>query len=177
MAEAPREDEQNRPAALLAVYTWDMLLAILAVFQALAPLAGGLVNSKGQAVGLPVPLQIVLALSSASSAAMLIMIASLLTRRRQWVRRMQMAVMALSIGLALVSLVVDVLIGADLPLVSVLITLLVLLIDLLAIVLMTERRVVTWYNQPGPPPQYITGTLVFWAVSGCAAIGLLAALR
>ncbi|HKR99253.1 MAG TPA: hypothetical protein VJU79_07035 [Candidatus Dormibacteraeota bacterium] len=177
MVEAPRQEEETRPAAVLAVYTWDMLLAILAVFQALAPFAGAVVNSRGETVPLSLPVQILLALSSAASAATLIIVASLLTRRRRWVRLMQMVVMGVSIALAAISLLVDVLIGADLPLASVLLTLLILLLDLLALVLMTERRLVAWYREPGAPPRYITGTVLFWVLSGCAAIGLLAALR
>jgi len=177
MADAPRQEEETRPVAVLAVYTWDMLLAILGIFQALAPIGGGIVNARGQTVEIPLPLQIVLALSAASGAATMIIVASLLTRRRRWVRRLQMATMGVSIGLAAISLIVDALIGAGVPLVSVLIAVLVMLINLLAIVLMTERRVVSWYNEAGRAPQYMTGTLGFWALSGCVAIALLAALR
>jgi len=177
MADAPREDEKPRPAAVLAIYSWDILLSILAVFGALAPFAGALVTTQGQSITLPLPIQILFALSSAAYAAVLIMLASLLTRRRRWVRLTQMTTMGVAIALAGISLLVNVLIGADLQLASVLVTLFVLLIDLLVIVVMTERHVVDWYVEAGSPPRYITGTLVFWALSGIAVIAMLAVLR
>jgi hypothetical protein len=177
MADAPRAEEESRPAVVLFVYSWDLLLAILAVFGALAPFAGQLVTTSGQPVNLALPLQIVAALSSAAYAGVLIMVASLLTRRRRWVRRMQLATMAVAIVLAGVSLLVSWLIGSDVPLASVLVTIFFVLIDLLTIVLMTERRVIEWYAEPGAAPRYATGTLAFWALSGCAVIGLLVVLR
>jgi hypothetical protein len=177
MGDAPRAEEQPRPTVLLFVYSWDLLLAILAVFGALAPFAGALVTASGGSVNLPLPLQIVLALSSASYAAVLIIVASLLTRRKRWVRAMQMATMGLAIVLALASLLVSWLIGADLPPVSLLGILFFVLIDLLAIVLMTERRVADWYTEAGAAPRYATGSLAFWALTGCAVIALLIVVR
>jgi len=175
--QAPRADEATRPAVLLFVYSWDLLLAILAIFGALAPFAGGLVTTSGVSVDLALPLQIMLALSSAAYAAVLIIVASLLTRRRLWIRRMQMATMAVAIALALLSVLVTWLTGAGLALVSLLGILFFVLVDLLTIVLMTEKRVVGWYVEAGRPPRYATGSLVFWGVSGCAVIVLLATLR
>ena len=43
-----RDDEQERrPGAVLFVYTWDLALAILALFGALAPFAGGVATGTG----------------------------------------------------------------------------------------------------------------------------------
>ena len=177
MADAPRAEDQPRPTVLLLVYSWDLLLAILAVFGALAPFAGGLVTSSGSSVSIALPLQIVLALSSAAYAAVLIIVASLLTRRRRWVRMMQMEIMGIAIALAMLSLLVSWVIGADLPLVSLLGILFFVLLDVLTIVLMTERRVIDWYTEPGSAPRYATATLAFWTLTGCAVIALLVVVR
>jgi hypothetical protein len=177
MAETSGREEPARPTVVLFVYSWDLLLAILAVFGALAPFAGGVPSTSGSTHQVPLPVQILAALSSAAYAAVLIMVASLLTRRRRWVRLMQMLVMAVAIPLAAISVLVLWVIGAALPLASVLIAILFILVDTLTIVLMTERRVVEWYAEPGTPPRYVSGTLAFWALSGCAVIAFQAALR
>jgi hypothetical protein len=177
VAQAPGTEERSRPALLLFVYSWDLLLAILAVFGALAPFAGGAPSASGTTREVPLPVQILAALSSAAYAAVLIMVASVLTRRRSWVRVVQMAVMGIAVPLAGVSVLVLWLVGAQLPVASVLVALLFVLVDTLTIVLMTERRVLDWYTEPGTPPAYVTGTLVFWAASGCAVIAFQAVLR
>lgn len=177
MADAHRRGDAPRPAVLLFVYTWDLILAILAVFGALAPFAGGVPSTAGQPRQVPLPVQILAALSSAAYAAILIIVASLLTRRRRWVRVAQMSVMAVEIPLAAVSALVLWLIGAGLPVASLLLAILFVLVDALTIVLMTERRVVDWYVEPGSPPGYAIGTLAFWAASGCAVIVFQALLR
>ena len=164
--------QPQRPTALLFVYSWDMLLAILALFGALAPFA-----TAGQSNSLPLPVEIVEAVSSASYAAVLIIVASLLTRRRQWVRRLQMVTLGLAVALVAISVVVDRLIGLQVELAPVLVLLLFALVDVLAIVVMTERRVVSWYVEPGPAPAYVTGTLGFWALSGAALIVVQAVVR
>ena len=43
-----------------------------------------------------------------------------------------------------------------------LVTLLFLLLDGLAILIMTERRVVSCYDQPAPVPVYVWAMLVLW---------------
>jgi hypothetical protein len=177
MAEAPRAEEQARPTVLLFVYSWDLLLAILAVFGALAPFAGGLATSSGQSVSIALPLQIMLALSSASYAAALIIAASLLTRRRRWVRSLQMTIMGVAVVLAVLSVLVSWLVGAGLPVASTLGIIFFVLVDVLTLVLMTERRVVDWYVEPGPPPWYATASVGFWALTGCAVVALIVAVH
>ena len=50
-----------------------------------------------------------------------------------------------------------------------------MLLDALAIVVMTERRVMTWYDEPGSIPVYVWATLVLW-VAGSLMIIVLAAI-
>src|SRR5947209_3281122 len=92
------QEEERRPALLLAVYSWDMFLAILAIFGALAPFAGQVALGPRQ-LEVPLPLQVVAALSSAAYAGVLIIIASLLTRRYRWVQRLQIVTMGLEIAI------------------------------------------------------------------------------
>ena len=55
-----RDDEQERrPGAVLFVYTWDLALAILALFGALASFAGGVATSTGGTASLPLAVQII----------------------------------------------------------------------------------------------------------------------
>lgn len=172
----PRDGETRRPVAVLFVYSWDLLLAIIALFGALAPFAGGLGTGTGTAV-IPVALQVVIAVASASYAATLIIVASLLTRRRVWVRRMQIVVMSTAIALGALSLAVGYFASTGIQLYGVLGTLLFLLFDALAVLIMTERRVTAWYNEPAPTPRYVLGTLVLWAVGSCTVVALSAVLR
>ena len=164
------EPAERRPTALLLVYCWDLFLAILAVLGALSALGGGLqtgVSSKS----LPLVVQIVGALGSAAYAAALCIVASLLTRRRIWVQRTQIAVMALEIALLAISLIAAQLSGGVyLP--GLFGTLLFMLIDGAAILVMTERRVAAWYTEQSPAPWWAWGTVAFWAVATCVAIAL-----
>jgi hypothetical protein len=164
-----REDEQERrPAAVIFVYTWDLLLAILALFGALAPFAGGVQSSTG-IKELPLAAQVIAAVSSASYAATLIIIAALLTRRRAWVRHAQIGTLAAAIALAAISIVVGSIVGNGIELTALLVTLFFVLLDALAIVVMTERHVVDWYDQAAAVPVYVWATLVLW-VGGSAMI-------
>ena len=162
------EQSQQRPALLLLVYSWDMFSAILAIFEALAPLAGGVAVGV-RMVAVPLVLQLLGALSSAAYAAVLIIVASLLTRRHQWIQRIQVIALGGAIVLSVVSLVLGYARGG-VDIVPVLTTALIILIDLLAIVVMTERRVTAWYSERSRPPRYVLGTLGFWAVSSVALI-------
>jgi len=96
--------EERRPTLLLLVYCWDLFLALLAVFGALAALGGGLqlgTSSKAYPLGL----QILGAVRAADYAALLASLASLLTRRQRWIQRTQNVVMAADIGLGALSIV------------------------------------------------------------------------
>lgn len=171
-----RDDEQeHRPGAVLFVYTWDLALAILALFGALAPFAGGLATATGATATLPLAAQVVAAVSSASYAATLIIIASLLTRKRAWVRQTQIGTLGTAIGLAAISVLVGAIVGNGVDATGLIVTLIFVLLDALAIVIMTERRVVSWYDQSASVPVYVWATLVLW-VGGSVMIIILAAL-
>ena len=162
-----RDDEQeHRPGAVLFVYTWDLALAILALFGALAPFAGAVQSSTG-AKPIPLAAQIIAAVSSAAYAATLIIIAALLTRRRAWVRLTQIGTLATAIALAALSIAVGALVGNGIGVTALLVTIFFVLLDVLAIVVMTERRVVGWYDERASVPVYVWATLVLW-VGGSA---------
>jgi len=113
-----RGDEQgHRPGAVLFVYTWDLALAILALFGALASFAGGVATGSGRTATLPLGVQVIAAVSAACFAATLIIIASLLTRKQAWVRLTQIGTLASAIALAAISVVVGAIVGngVDVP--------------------------------------------------------------
>ena len=171
MAEPTRraaDRSEQRPTPVLIVYCWDMVLGILAIFGAMAAL-GGQVAVGTRTVTVPLPLQILDALSSASYAAILIMVASMLTRPQRWIRRLQIATLAIAVGLAGVSLLLAWATGG-LGTVPLLVSLLFVLLDLLAIVIMTERRIGVWYAEPAPTPRYAAAALAFWAVTSLAVL-------
>jgi len=172
-----RDDEQeHRPGAVLFVYTWDLALAILAIFGALAPFAGAVQSSTG-AKPIPLAAQVIAAVSSASYAATLIIIAALLTRRRAWVRLTQIGTLATAIVLAAISVAVGALVGNGIGLTALLITVFFVLLDTLAIVVMTERRVVSWYAEPASIPVYVWATLVLWVGGSATTIAVDAILH
>jgi hypothetical protein len=171
-----RDDEQERrPRALLFVYTWDLALAILAIFGALAPFAGGVATGTGGTASLPLAAQVIAAVSSASYAATLIIVASLLTRRRTWVRQTQIGTLGTAIALAAISVVVGAIVGNGVDATGLIVTLIFVLLDALAIVIMTERRVVSWFDQTATIPVYVWATLALW-IGGSIMIIVLAAL-
>jgi hypothetical protein len=172
-----RDDEQeHRPGAVLFVYTWDLALAILALFGALAPFAGAVQSSTG-AKPIPLAAQVIAAVSSASYAATLIIIAALLTRRSAWVRLTQIGTLGTAIVLAAISIAVGVLVGNGIGLTALLVTLFFVLLDVLAIVVMTERRVVSWYDQRASIPVYVRATLVLWVTGSVTTIVVSAVLH
>ena len=175
-AQTSEEQAQQRPTLVLLVYSWDMLLGILAIFGALAAF-GGQVAVGARLIDVPLPLQILGAMSSAAYAAILLIIAALLTRRRAWIRRLQIITLAAAIALALTSLLVGYLTGGSVDILALLVTLLFVLFDALCIVVMTERRITSWYTEPGQAPRYAAGTLGFWVLSGCALLIIQATVR
>jgi len=172
---AREEEQERRPGAVLFVYTWDLALAILALFGALAPFAGGVATGSGGTATLPLAAQVIAAVSSASYAATLIIVASLLTRKRAWVRQTQIGTLGTAIALAAVSVVVGAIVGNGVDSTGLIVTLIFVLLDALAIVVMTERRVVTWYDQQASIPVYVWATFVLW-VGGSVMIIVIAAL-
>lgn len=164
-------EEERRPASILAIYSWDMLLALLALLGALAAFGGqATVGARTVAVGLGE--QILAAVESASFAALLIILATLLTRRHRWVRTAQMATLAIAIALGAVSLLLAAVVPGQGLQSSALTALLVLVVDAAAIVALTAQRVVAWYHQDGAMPRYISATIAFWAVAGAVLIVL-----
>jgi hypothetical protein len=172
---AREEEQERRPGAVLFVYTWDLALAILALFGALAPFAGGVATGSGGTATLPLAAQVIAAVSSASYAATLIIVASLLTRKRAWVRQTQIGTLGTAIALAAISVVVGAIVGNGVDSTGLIVTLIFVLLDALAIVVMTERRVVTWYDQQASIPVYVWATFVLW-VGGSVMIIVIAAL-
>ena len=166
--------QEQRPTLLLLVFAWDMVSAILAVFEALAPFAGGVaIGSQQQEI--PLGIQVLDAVSPAAYGTVLIILASLITRRHRWVQRMQILAFALAVALQGVALLVAVFRGG-VDIVPVLTTLLFMLLNILAIVVMTEKRVSAWYTQAVPVPRYMSGTLGFWLATD-AALLVIAAVR
>jgi hypothetical protein len=173
-AQTEAGDEQ-RPAIILAIYTWDMLLALLALLAALAAFAGqATVGSR--TVSVSIGEQILAAVSAASLAGLLIILATLLTRRQRWVRYAQIITFVTAIIIGATSLLVALLPGQGLQAVSALTSILLLLLDAIAIVALTGRRVVAWYNAGVAMPAYISATIGFWAASS-VVLTVLQALR
>ncbi|HVC05339.1 MAG TPA: hypothetical protein VND88_11760 [Candidatus Acidoferrales bacterium] len=158
--------QEHRPGAVLYVYTWDLILVILALLVTLAPFAGAVQSSSG-AQPLPFYAQVIEAVSSAAFAATLIILAALLTRRYAWVRIVQIGTLVTHITLAIISEIVLAISGNSAGVPGLLGTLLFVLLDGLAILIMTDRRVVTWYDQRAAIPVYAWAVLVLW-VGGSA---------
>ena len=163
---SPRTEQ--RPWPVLIVYTWDLLIGIIAIFGALAAL-GGKITVGARTVALPLPLQVLDALSAAAFAATLIVVATLLTRRNRWIRRVQIATLATAVSLLSLSVVLGEARGGIATL-ALLVSLLIILLHLGVIVVMTERRITDWYAEPGPPPRYVLATLAFWAATNLALL-------
>jgi hypothetical protein len=162
-------DEERRPTAVLLVYTWDLVRAILVFFVAFAAFGGG-TDISGKTVQLSTAVQILLALSSAALGAVLLLIGMLLTRHAVWVRRAQITVLGMMVGIGLLSFaVVEARGGFHVEQLAG--TLLLALVDLLALVAMTGRRIVAWYREPPTQvPMYIGGLIAFWAAVSAAYI-------
>ena len=158
----------QRPTLVLIVYCWDVLLGILAILGALTAL-GGQVAVESRTVTIPLPLQILDAMSSAAYAAVLIVIASLLTRPKRWIRTVQIVTMTAAVVLVALSVLLAGITGG-LATVPLLVSLLFALLDTATIVVMTERRIKDWYVEPGGVPPYMVGTLAFWAASSVALL-------
>ncbi|MBV8529374.1 MAG: hypothetical protein JOZ75_13770 [Candidatus Dormibacteraeota bacterium] len=171
MAEPGRRastQSDQRPWLVLIAYTWDLLIGIVAIFGALAAL-GGKVTVGSRSVTLPLPLQVLDTLSAAAFAATLIVVATLLTRRNRWIRSVQIAVLATAASLLALSVAIGELRGGIATL-ALLVSLLVILLHLAVIVVMTERRIVDWFIEPGRPERYVLGMLAFWAASNLALL-------
>ena len=163
--------EGGRPAAILAIYSWDMVLALLALLGALAAF-GGQATVGSRTVSVSLGEQVLAAVESASFAGLLIILATLLTRRRRWVRRAQMVTLATAIALGAVSLLLAAVVPGQGLQASALTALLVLVVDATAILALTAQKVISWYEEDGAMPRYISGTIAFWATTSAALIVL-----
>jgi hypothetical protein len=159
-------DTERRPTAILLVYTWDIVRAILVFFVALAAF-GGATDVSGKTVQLSTPVQILLALSSAALGAVLLLVGMLLTRHAAWVRRAQITVLGMAVGIGLATFAV-VQARGGFHIEQLLGTSLLALVDLLALFAMTGRRVAAWYHEPGTVPMYIGALVAFWAAVSAA---------
>jgi hypothetical protein len=170
MVPAPTDaDEERRPTSLLLVYTWDLVRSILVFFVAFAAFSGG-TDISGRTVQLSTAVQILLALSSAALGAVLLLIGMLLTRHAAWVRRAQITVLGMMVGIGLASFAV-VQARSGFHVEQLLGTLLLALIDLAALFAMTGRRIAAWYREPPRQvPMYIGGLVAFWAAVSTAYI-------
>ncbi len=169
-------EEERRPAAILAIYSWDMLRALLALLGALAAF-GGQATVGSRTVNVTIGEQILAAVSSASFAGLLIILATLLTRRHRWIRIAQIVTLGTAIAIGAVSLLLAAVLPGQGVAASALTAVLVLVVDAAAIVAMTGQKVVAWYNlRESRIPAYITGTIAFWAASSAVLI-ILQALR
>ena len=169
--------EERRPLAIVAVYTWDLLLALLAFLAALGSFAGQ-ATVGGRDVGVGVGEQVLAGLSAASLAALYVIVATLLTRPLRWVRIAQIAIFAASILLGGLSLLLEAALpGHGVEVQYVLTSVAFFIVDALAIVAFTGGRVVTWYaERGGRAPWWVSGTLGFWVLSSLA-LTLIQALR
>ena len=169
-------EEERRPGAILAVYSWDMLRALLALLGALAAF-GGQATVGSRTVNVTVGEQVLAAVSSAAFAGLLIIMATLLTRRHRWVRFAQIVILATAIAIGAVSLLLAAVLPGQGLSASALTAVLVLVVDAAVIVAMTGRRVIAWYNlTEARMPVYISATIAFWAASSAVLI-VLQALR
>jgi hypothetical protein len=166
------DEPARRPTALLLVYTWDMVRGILSLFAAMAAI-GADVSVGGRVVHVSTASQVLTALASASLAATLFVVGTLLTRRRAWVRRAQIVVLLMAVAMAWGSVGVELLTGRSaIDPTALYGVALFSLIDLLAVVAMTAPRVVARFDEPGPVPLYLGGLVAFWAATSVAFVAL-----
>ena len=75
---------------------------------------------------------------------------------------LQIGTLGTAIALAAISLAVGAIVGNGVDVTGLVVTLIFVLLDALAIVIMTERRVVSWYDQTATIPVYVWATLGLW---------------
>jgi hypothetical protein len=160
--------ESRRPIALVLVYTWDMLRAILALFGALA--AFGDVQVGNRVIQVSGGAQVLTALSAASLAGALFVIGTLLPRHSAWVRRAQIVVLLMAIAMVWGSIAINDISTHSVDRTPLYVSALFSLVDLVAVVAMTGPRVRSWYTDPGPVPLYVGGLIAFWAATSVAFV-------
>jgi hypothetical protein len=171
-AAARAASQRSRPTTLLLVYTWDILLAIGALIEGVFAPFGGAVEVGGRTLETPVAVQILEAISSAMLAAALVVVGTLLTRHSAWVRRAQMVVLGMAAVIGVASFAVVEALARSLDVFGLTGTLLLVLVDVLAIFAMTSSRAAAWFDEPGQVPLYVGGLIAFWAASSVAFVTL-----
>ena len=162
-------DAERRPTALLLVYTWDLLRAILALFGAVA--AFGDVSIGNRIVHVSTVTQILTALAAASLAGALFVVGTLLPRHAAWVRRAQIVVMLMDIAMIWGSvLVYEIAARNGLDTTPLFGAAIFSLVDVAAVYAMTGPRVKAWFTEPGPVPLYLGGLIAFWAATSVAFV-------
>jgi hypothetical protein len=165
-------EDERRPTALLLIYTWDILVAILALIEGVFAPFGGAVQVGDRTLTTPVPVQILEAVSSAALGAALILIATLLTRHDAWVRRAQIVVLCMAAGIGATSFAVVAAVAHTVDVPGLLGTIFLVLVDALAIFALTAQKVVAWFRDPGPVPFYMGALITFWAAISVAFVTL-----
>lgn len=171
----PDIEEKRPPLALLLIFAWDILRAGLAGLGAIA-VFGGSREVRGQVVSVPVAVQIFQALAFGALAAALIVVGTLLTRPARWVRRAQVVLFLMDVVLIAATLTVTLLTDESARSAGVvLVSAAFVLVDLLAVLALTERRIVARFHEPGQVPLYLGALIAFWAAASAAffALGLL----
>lgn len=166
---APDRSDELRPASLILMTSWDMVLACLAALEALAAFSGQR-EVNGRVVDVATAVQIFSALAAAALAVALFLIGTvLITRRQRWVRRAQMIVLIMAVVLTGVSVAVKLVTDQSArDLATVLVSTVVVLIDLLVVVVMTAPRIRVWFDEEGETPIYLGGLIAFWAATSAA---------
>lgn len=160
--------DERRPPALVFVYTWDIVRAILAIFAALGSFSGTR-RQNGRDVGVPVGVQVLEALAAGALAIALFLIGTLLTRRAAWVRRAQVIVLVMAIILNGVTVTVAMVTDETArDLATGLVSGLLVLVDILVVFVMTSPRMKRWFSEPGVVPIYLGGLVAFWAAASGA---------
>lgn len=163
---------ERRPLVLIAVYSWDLVQLVTAVFVAFAAFAGSqLVHGAVRPV--PVPEELLAGVSAAAWAATFFIVGTLLTRRQIWVRRAQVVILVLSIALGLISLGVAAIHADTRPTAAQFYAqLLVVLLNACAVAAMYGDRVRGWFREPGATPGYLYGAIGLWVVGQALLIVL-----
>jgi len=155
---------ERRPLVLIAVYSWDLIQLVTALFVAFAAFAGSQVV-HGAMRPVPLPEQLLAGVSAAAWAATFFIVGTLLTRRQLWIRRAQLVILSLSIGLGLVGIAVAEIRPDTRPAASQLYAaLLIVLLNGCAMAAMSGDRVRGWFREPGGTPGYLYGTIGLWVV-------------
>ena len=135
---------------MLYVYTWDLALVILALLVHAGPVRRGRRRAARASRRCPFAAQVIEAVSSAAFAATLIILAALLTRRHAWVRIVQIGTLGdPHHARAIIGDRAGALTGTAPTSSRCSGRCFFVLLDGLAILVMTDRRVVSWYDERG----------------------------